>query len=252
MTTSAMYCRCCARKTPPKDLFSGLAYPRGELETVRHGVCQVRRCARTRRDAALVIGLTLIAGVVDALGYLFLGRVFVANMTGNLVLFAIALAQGHIAHAVRSIAALAGFMVGAAGSSALRTRGKLWILFAGETGLLWTSAWWWAPKRMNQIGPIIVLAAMAMGLQSQVAHRLQVAGATTTVITSTLTSLLSDLYKIVTGVTTSGAGVRTAVFLSYAAGALLAAWLRQTPVYLLWAMVALTGVLGLWDFFQRA
>jgi Protein of unknown function (DUF1275) len=31
----------------------------------------------------LLLGLTVVTGVVDAVSFLFLGRVFVANMTGN-------------------------------------------------------------------------------------------------------------------------------------------------------------------------
>lgn len=37
-----------------------------------------------RTRDALLIGLTLAAGVVDAVSYLGLGQIFTANMTGNL------------------------------------------------------------------------------------------------------------------------------------------------------------------------
>src|SRR5258708_8597594 len=39
----------------------------------------------------LLVGLTLVTGLVDAFSYLELGRVFVANMTGNVVFLAFAL-----------------------------------------------------------------------------------------------------------------------------------------------------------------
>jgi uncharacterized membrane protein YoaK (UPF0700 family) len=34
---------------------------------------------------AALLGLTVVTGLVDAVSYLRLGRVFVANMTGNVV-----------------------------------------------------------------------------------------------------------------------------------------------------------------------
>lgn len=61
---------------------------------------------------ALVI-LTFVAGLVDALSYLALGHVFVANVTGNIVFlgFSVAQAQGFVWWT--SALALASFMVGA-------------------------------------------------------------------------------------------------------------------------------------------
>src|SRR3954447_4110910 len=63
---------------------------------------------------ALMLVLTVLTGVVDAVSILSLGRVFVANMTGNVVFvgFAIAGASGFSLPA--SLSALAGFLVGAA------------------------------------------------------------------------------------------------------------------------------------------
>jgi len=58
--------------------------------------------------------LTVLTGVVDAVSILSLGRVFVANMTGNVVFigFALAGASGFLLSA--SLSALAGFLFGAA------------------------------------------------------------------------------------------------------------------------------------------
>jgi len=52
----------------------------------------------------LLLGLTLVTGLVDAFSYLVLGRVFVANMTGNVVFlgFAVAGASGFSVRASRS------------------------------------------------------------------------------------------------------------------------------------------------------
>jgi len=40
----------------------------------------------------LLLGLTVVTGLVDAFSYLVLGHVFVANMTGNVVFLGFALA----------------------------------------------------------------------------------------------------------------------------------------------------------------
>src|SRR3974390_2540563 len=61
----------------------------------------------------LLLTLTVVTGTVDAVSILSLGRVFVANMTGNVVFvgFAIAGAPGFSLSA--SLFALAGFLIGA-------------------------------------------------------------------------------------------------------------------------------------------
>jgi len=51
--------------------------------------------SRDARDGLLpplLVALTVVTGLVDAFSYLVLGHVFVANMTGNVVFFAFALA----------------------------------------------------------------------------------------------------------------------------------------------------------------
>src|ERR1051326_4552257 len=66
----------------------------------------------TRSRDALLLILTWAAGAVDALSYLGLGHVFTAMMTGNTVLLGLALAQGEVLAALRSIIALTGFSIG--------------------------------------------------------------------------------------------------------------------------------------------
>lgn len=65
------------------------------------------------RDS-MVLVLTWAASGVDAISYLGLGHVFTANMTGNAVLLGLAIGQGQGLAALRSIIALAGFVMGAA------------------------------------------------------------------------------------------------------------------------------------------
>ncbi len=62
----------------------------------------------------MILVLAWAAGSLDAIGYLGLGHVFTANMTGNAVLLGLALGQGEGLVAVRSVVALGGFGLGVA------------------------------------------------------------------------------------------------------------------------------------------
>src|SRR5918997_6036791 len=76
----------------------------------------------TVRDTMLVM-LSLAAGCVDAVGFLGLGQIFVANMTGNTVLLGLALGQARAEAALRAVVALGGFVVGVAAGAAVVGRG---------------------------------------------------------------------------------------------------------------------------------
>src|SRR6202051_2298384 len=56
---------------------------------------------------------TAIAGLIDAMSYLALGHVFTANMTGNVVFLAFAIAGVPELSIARSSCALGAFLVGA-------------------------------------------------------------------------------------------------------------------------------------------
>ena len=62
---------------------------------------------------ALLLVLTVATGVVDAVSILALGRVFIANMTGNVVFIGFALAGAPGFSLAASLLALAGFLLGA-------------------------------------------------------------------------------------------------------------------------------------------
>jgi uncharacterized membrane protein YoaK (UPF0700 family) len=61
---------------------------------------------------ALIFLLCAIAGSVDAIAYLLCGQVFVANMTGNTVLFAISLLQGEVGKAALRGGLVVAFLAG--------------------------------------------------------------------------------------------------------------------------------------------
>jgi uncharacterized membrane protein YoaK (UPF0700 family) len=152
---------------------------------------------------ALMLLLTVLTGIVDAVSILSLGRVFVANMTGNVVFigFAIAGASGFSLSA--SLSALAGFLVGAAvGGAAVERfgahRGRLVAIAAGgELALVLIALLTSAPAGSHPASGardgIAALLALAMGVQNATVRQLKVYDLTTTVLTMTLTGIAADL-----------------------------------------------------------
>jgi uncharacterized membrane protein YoaK (UPF0700 family) len=150
----------------------------------------------------LMLVLTFSTGVVDAVGYLGLDKVFTGNMTGNVVILGMAIAGAEDLPVLGPALALGGFMLGAAvGGRVLRRApvgwsGRTTILFAlvglvcaglGATMLV-------AGDDLPQplvLGVTTTLGA-AMGLQAATARRLAVKDVTTVVVTSTITGLAAD------------------------------------------------------------
>jgi uncharacterized membrane protein YoaK (UPF0700 family) len=155
-----------------------------------------------RLHLILMLTLTFSTGVVDAVGYLGLDRVFTGNMTGNVVLLGMAVAGGTSLPIVRPALALVFFMLGAAGAGrALRRAPEGWshrtsrvlvALVFGLWALVVLAAV--APVQGNEVYGSIVTSALAllMGTQAATAKRLKVAEITTVVVTSTITGLASD------------------------------------------------------------
>lgn len=146
--------------------------------------------------------LTLVTGLVDAVSVLRLGRIFVANMTGNVVFVGFALARAPGFSLANSLVALAGFLVGAGAGGRLvgrlaPDRARLLLLTAGMQTVLFLAATVVAFVSLGHASAAIyVLAALlapAMGLQNAAARRLAVPDLTTTVLTMTLTGIVADI-----------------------------------------------------------
>jgi uncharacterized membrane protein YoaK (UPF0700 family) len=175
----------------------------------------------------LLLLLTVVTGVVDAVSILALGRVFVANMTGNVVFAAFAVVGAPGFSLSASLFALAGFLAGAYGGGLLivragRDRGALLragaaaeFVFAavaliiaalsGDPGVTHgTLQLTGALDRTGAFGAAVTdsvaaLLAIAMGVQNAVARKLAVPDMTTTVLTMTLTGLGTDLRAVFGG-----------------------------------------------------
>jgi uncharacterized membrane protein YoaK (UPF0700 family) len=141
--------------------------------------------------------------VVDAISILSLGRVFVANMTGNIVFIGLAVAHAPGFALGASLAALAGFLVGAALGGALynrygKDRGRLFTimcfmeLFLIVVSLIIAVSFAHPTINVGRYCLSITLAIM-MGIQNAVVRRLAVPDMTTTVLTMTLTGIAADV-----------------------------------------------------------
>jgi uncharacterized membrane protein YoaK (UPF0700 family) len=149
----------------------------------------------------LLVGLTVVTGLVDAFSYLSLGHVFVANMTGNVVFLGFGLAGAGEIAIVASLVAILAFTVGAVtgGRWAVRRaphRGHLLAAAAAmQAGLVFGAAL--VAQTTGARGSaaqltLIGLLAVAMGGQNAIARRLAVPDLTTTVLTLTVTGLVAD------------------------------------------------------------
>src|SRR5258707_281338 len=69
-----------------------------------------------RRNGPILL-LVWVAGCLNALSFLGLGRVFTASLTGNTILFGLSVAQGDQQAMMRSLIAIAGFCLGAIGGT---------------------------------------------------------------------------------------------------------------------------------------
>jgi uncharacterized membrane protein YoaK (UPF0700 family) len=155
-----------------------------------------------RTHLVLILALTFSTGVIDAVGYLGLDRVFTANMTGNVVMLGMALLGSEDLPIARLALALAGYVVGAAVAG--------WVLRAARAG--------WSTRTSALLGTVagvvLVLAlvllrlgahpadpvgsaitsilALAMGVQGATAGCVAVEDVTSVVVISTITALAAD------------------------------------------------------------
>jgi uncharacterized membrane protein YoaK (UPF0700 family) len=193
--------------------------------------------------------LCAAAGMADAIGYVQSG-VFAANMTGNTVLAALALATGEIHRALQRIATLATFFAGAvAGRMLLNLSGQRAALpLVVEAVALALAA---IPGAASDVG--IAILTFAMGVQSTALTRFHGITLSTVVLTGTMGRLAEDAGDRLVpprGAPSAHQARRAPVlswtWLAYAAGAALAAMLpgRVTWPLLLPALVVL-GVTAL-------
>lgn len=153
----------------------------------------------------LLLALTIVTGLVDAVSIIALGRVFVANMTGNVVFAGFALAGVPGYSGLGSVFALVGFVAGATGGGVVllrttRNRGKLlrnavcieFILTLGALAIV---------LALDTVLPgpaqyaAVLLLSFALGIRNAVVRHLAVPDMTTTVLTMAITGIGADFKK---------------------------------------------------------
>lgn len=204
----------------------------------------------------LMMALTLVTGVVDAVGYLALDRVFTGNMTGNVVILAMALAGAPNLPALGPLVALGAFLLGAAVAGfTLQSSPQGWnrrvtlLLTAGCIALTGTAAVSLIVEDVGRqsIGVIVAaVIAMHMGSQALIARHLGVRDMTTVVITSTMTSLAGEslVGKQRPRLFNRRLGAVLAMFAGAAIGAILLQTHFSVPIGLGIAITAAVTVLG--------
>ncbi len=150
----------------------------------------------------LLVALTAVTGLVDAFSYLVLGHVFVANMTGNVVFLAFALAGVAGFSVLASLVAIGCFALGAliAGRVGRYLAGRRELLLAvtaaGQAVIVAEAVTMTAlagrPVPAGVRYALIAVLAAAMGAQNATARKLAVPDLTTTVLTLTITGFAAD------------------------------------------------------------
>jgi uncharacterized membrane protein YoaK (UPF0700 family) len=183
-----------------------------------------------------MLTLSLTTGLIDAVSVLGLGKVFTANMTGNIVFLGLATAGAKGFVPSLYIAALIAFMAGALAAGRVGKRDRelplrTWLITAAcvEAVLLWAAAWVALGYKLSSgtldatVYVVIVLTGIAMGFRNATIRQLKIPDVTTTVLTLTITGLAADSSLV--GGTNPNWGRRVAGIVTMFVGAAAGAWL---------------------------
>jgi len=155
--------------------------------------------------AYTLLVMTAVTGLVDAVSFLSLGRVFTANMTGNIVILAFATVRVPGLSIARSLMALLSFLVGAifggrimaraAADSQIRLAAQAFVLeVVFLLAVSFCSIGYRSDLLENSFQPfaLIALTAVAMGTRNAAVRKLAIPDLTTTVLTLTITGIGAD------------------------------------------------------------
>jgi hypothetical protein len=151
---------------------------------------------RSRYEALGLASLSLASGSIDVLSFFTLGGVLTSAMTGNTALLAIAIGQGRLLPASRSLCALLGFTVGIVLATLLYARWNaqhgpraaqvrillLELVILGGCAILRDAGV--DPLRAPHLYAVIVQFALSMGIQAVAARNINSFGINSIVFTS--------------------------------------------------------------------
>lgn len=184
--------------------------------------------AKVNVSAVILILTAVTAGLIDVLSFAKLGGIFTSAMTGNMALLGFYAATGAVPSAIRSLSALAGFVMGCT-VGAIQSRGKtsrasVGRILAVETLIILACAVGSMLPRLSARGDFmeveILLLGFAMGLQSIVGLRLK---QTNVVFTTTLIKIATAAFGSTHDKAKAAETRReAAVVIAYLVGALIA------------------------------
>ena len=227
----------------------------------------VSGAARLRYENLSLGSLSFGSGCIDVLSFLGLGEVFTSAMTGNAALLAIAIGQGRILAASRSVCSLLGFTVGvvlaallyapwSAQQNGRRSLTRILLLesvFLGVCTALWAASA--QPMHGAAVYAVIGLASLSMGIQAVGARSINSSGISTIVFTTGLIHIVMSATGRIAG---RGAVIKVPsdhghllAFAAYGCGAVAAAvvmphylelliWIPMTAVLVALACSVLT------------
>ncbi|MDA7025767.1 YoaK family protein [Bacillus sp. CLL-7-23] len=209
----------------------------------------------------MVLLLCLTAGIVDVIGYLSIGHVFTANMTGNIIFLGLAIGHSLQKRVMYSLTALLSFIIGVVIAAIIvwKQEKSLWpfaitktLAVEGFVLLLFACLSLFHPSPYL----LIMLLSIAMGLQTIAARKLNIAGISTTVLTGTLASFFEDIMKRFCSNSNkknfqSDALLRAFAIVLYCLGAIIAAFTKPAfpfvaiwlPILIIFGMIIVTEIM---------
>jgi uncharacterized membrane protein YoaK (UPF0700 family) len=190
----------------------------------------------------VLLALTGVTGLIDAVSFLALQRVFAARMTGNVLFLAFALAGAEGMSVARSGTALVSFLIGGVigGRIVVGTDGTRYrwasAAFGAEAFLLAMAALVAIGQRgevsndPTRLYALIVLTCVAMGIRNALVRKLGVPDLPTTVLTGTAAAMASD--SALAGGERQGMLGRLTAIGCLVIGAAVGAWLLRHSVAL--------------------
>lgn len=213
---------------------------------------------RQQIQAAIPLGATLcmIAGAVDVIAYLLFGKIFIANMTGNTVLFAASVVVHNWSEASLRLGVVVTFVAGIiVAETVLRRltaggeRRRQLITLSIEFGVL---SWLASTSHPDTLRIVLLLVlAFAMGMQNNAFQRIGLIKLNTVFITGNLENLGEAIAEVGTAEKRKEGRRRFAVFfttwIAYGIGALLGAYgaldLQEKALWIPAGIVVLAAVM---------
>lgn len=154
------------------------------------------------RSALCVLSLGLIAGYVDAVGYVELRGIFTAAMTGNATTFGISLADGNWFRAASVGTVLGLFFCGALGASLLRRALPAyrheWLWMAGLLAAAQMMHWSHPAGDSSRVETLLLAVAMAM--QGEALSRFSGVSVQTIVVTNNIVKFADNIAGFLWGI----------------------------------------------------